>query len=322
MAEVVRETFGEPFSARKAYGQALVNLGETHPDVVVLSADVSNSDHSFMFEAAYPGRFFNVGIAEQALVDVAVGLAHSGHPAIANTFAFLFASRALEQVRTHCCYGEANVKLAGAYGGLSDSFDGPTHQTVTDIAIMRALPRMTVVVPSDPLSISKLLPKIVDLPGPVYFRLCRNEVIPTFTDDYEPEIGKGIVLLDGKDATLIGCGVLVPRCIEASRRLKDEGLSVRVVEMHTIKPLDEPLVLRCAEETGALVTVEEHSIVGGLGGAVAETLAEGRPVPLARVGVADRFCETGPYDALLDRYGMGVESIMDAVRRAAGRKAK
>ncbi len=322
MGALVRDTFGEPFSARKAYGQALVEMGEHFPEMVVLSADVSNSDHSFMFEAVYPERFYNVGIAEQALVDVAVGLAHCGKIPVANTFAFLFATRALEQVRTHCCYGEANVKLAGAYGGLSDSFDGPTHQSESDLAILRSLPNMTVVVPSDPVSIKKLLKRTIEWPGPVYLRLCRNEVVPVFHEqNYEPEIGRGMVLLEGSDATILCCGVLVPRCIEAARELKREGKSIRVVEMHTLKPLDDALVVRCAKETGAIVTVEEHTVVGGLGGAVAEVLAERLPVPLQRVGVADRFCETGPYDALLDRYGMSLADIIRAVKRTLERKS-
>ena len=173
---------------RKAYGRALVELGKVNPDVVVLSADVSNSDHSYMFEEVFPDRFFNVGIAEQALVNVAVGLANGGKVPIANTFAFLFATRALEQVRTHLCYGEANVKLAAAYGGLSDSFDGPTHHSATDLAIMRSLPRMTVVVPADPEGINKLLPQVAAWDGPVFFRLCRNEVPLIFGDLYEPKI--------------------------------------------------------------------------------------------------------------------------------------
>jgi transketolase len=321
MGGLIRDTFGEAISARVAYGKALVKVGQDREDVVVLTADVCNSDHSYMFAEAFPERFINVGIAEQSLVDVAVGLAHSGKVAVANTFAFLFATRALEQVRTHLCYGEANVKMMGAYAGLSDSFDGPTHQTVVDVAIMRSLQRMTVVVPSDPTSIAKLLPKVIDWPGPVYFRLCRNEVPYIYTEEYEPEIGKGIVVIEGSDATIIGCGVMMERCVLAARELAKDGVRVRVVEMHTIKPLDEELMLRCARETGAMVTAEEHSVIGGLGGAVAEVLIKNNPVPLEMVGVADRFCETGPYDALLDRYGMSVEDIVNATKRTIARKS-
>jgi transketolase len=320
MADLVRERFGEPVSMRVAYGQALVELGRARDDVVVLSADVANSDHSYMFEEVFPERFFNVGIAEQALVDVAVGLANGGRVAIANTFAFLFATRALEQVRTHLCYGQANVKLAGAYAGLSDSFDGPTHHSVTDLAIMRSLPRMAVVVPADPVGLARLLPQIAAWEGPVFFRLCRNEVPVVFGEGYAPQIGKGIVLRGGTDVTIVGCGVMVARCLEAAQQLAGAGTDARVVEMHTLKPLDEELVARCAAETGALVTVEEHSIIGGLGGAVAEALVAREPVPLERVGVADTFAESGPYGELLDKYGLGVGDIVAAAQRAVGRK--
>jgi transketolase len=305
---------------RIAYGQALVELGKANPDVVVLSADVSNSDHSFMFEEAFPDRFFNVGIAEQSLVDVAVGLAYSGKIPFANTFAFLFATRALEMVRSHICYGEANVKLMGAYAGLSDSFDGPTHHSVTDIAIMRSLPKMSIVVPSDPVGLAKLLPQAAEWPGPVFFRLNRNEVPVLFDDGYDPKIGQAITLRPGNDVTLICAGLMVSRCLDAAEALTGEGIDARVLEVHTVKPLDAEGVLQAARETGALVTVEEHSIVGGLGGAVAEAVTDAYPVPVKRVGLADRFAETGPYFEMLDRYGMSVEDIAAAARQALAAK--
>lgn len=301
---------------RKAYGKALVELGKTNPDVVVLSADVSNSDHSYMFEEVFPDRFFNVGIAEQSLVDVAVGLAYSGLIPFANTFAFLFATRALEMVRTHICYGQANVKLMGAYAGLSDSFDGPTHHSVTDVAIMRSLPNMTIVIPSDPLGVAKLLPQVAAWPGPVFFRLNRNEVPVLFDDSYDPKIGQAITLRPGDDVTLICAGLMVSRCLDAADVLAGEGITARVLEVHTIKPLDHDSILQAARETGALVTVEEHSIVGGLGGAVTEAVTDACPVPVKRVGLADRFAETGPYFEMLDRYGMSVADIAAAARRA------
>ena len=316
----LRPEFGEAVNMRKAYGEALVEIGRRFPEVVVLSADVSNSDFSFMFEATYPERFFNVGIAEPAMVDVAVGLANGGKVPIANTFAFLFATRALEMVRTHLCFGGANVKLAGAYAGLSDSFDGPTHHSITDLAILRSLPNMTIVVPADPLGVHRLLPQVVAWPGPVFFRLCRNEVPQIFSEEYQPEIGKGIVLRDGQDLTLITCGVIVGRTLQAALELEKMGLSARVVEMHTIKPLDTDLIVRCAEETGALVTIEEHSIIGGLGGAVSETLSSCFPTPLERLGVPDTFAETGPYVDLLDKYGLSIEGIIQAGQRAVKRK--
>ncbi len=320
MGALIRETFGEPVMMRKAYGEALVELGRSRSDVVCLSADVSNSDYSFMFEAAFPDRFFNVGIAEPALVDISVGLAKSGWVPVANTFAVFLASRALEMVQTHMCIGGANVKLAATYAGLSDSFDGPTHQAISDIAIMRSLPHMTIVVPADSLAISRLLPQVAALDGPVFMRVCRNEVPQIYTEEYQPRIGEGIVLRDGKDVSVIACGIPVARSIQAAQKLAAEGLKVRVVEMHTIKPLDRELIVRCASETGAIVTAEEHSIIGGLGGAVAECLAEANPVPLERVGIADRYGESGPYLDLLDKYGLSVEAIMAAIRRVVGRK--
>jgi transketolase len=306
--------FGDSVSMRKVYGETLVLLGKENPRLVVLSADVSNSDHSFMFEKAFPERFFNVGIAEQALVDTAVGFALDGKIPVANTFAFLFATRALEQIRTHMGFGRANVKLAGAYAGLSDSFDGPTHHSITDLAIIRSLPNLTVVVPADSTAVQKLLKKIVDFKGPVYFRLCRNEVPVIFNDSYQPEIGKGIILKNGSNITLISCGVMVSRCLQAAQDLDKQGINTRVVEMHTIKPLDHDLIRKCASETGNLVTVEEHSIIGGLGSAVAESISELRDVRLRMVGIQDQFAESGPYEELLEKYGLSKISIIENVK--------
>ena len=211
---------------RKAYGEALLPLGHANPNVVALSADVSNSDFSYRFAEAFPERFFNVGIAEQWLVDVAAGLAYSGKIPFVNTFAFLFATRALEMVRTHFCYGDANVKLMAAYAGLSDSFDGPTHNSISDIAIMRSLPKMTVVVPGDTVALGKLLPQVADWPGPVYFRMNRNEV-PLFsmtTASYAPVIGQAVLLRPGRDVTLICTGMMVSRCLQAADLLAGEGI--------------------------------------------------------------------------------------------------
>jgi len=305
---------------RLAYGQALVELGRSHPDVVVLSADVSNSDHSYMFQEAFPERFFNVGIAEQSLVDVAVGFAHTGKIPFANTFAFLFATRALEMVRTHLCYGEANVKLMGAYAGLSDSFDGPTHHSITDVAIMRSLPNMTVVVPSDPTALNKLLPQVAEWKGPVFLRLNRNPVPVLFDDSYKAEIGKAVTLREGTDLTFVCNGMLVNRCLEAAERLGAQSIAARVIEMHTVKPLDMEILFLAARETGAIVCAEEHSIIGGLGAAVAETVCDKYPVPVKRVGIQDRFAESGPYEELLDKYGMAVEDILSAARCALAAK--
>ncbi|RPJ51648.1 MAG: transketolase family protein [Chloroflexi bacterium] len=306
----------ELINMRKVYGEALVEVGRRYPDVVALSADVSNSEFSWMFQEAFPDRFFNTGIAEQSLVDVAAGLAYCGKIALANTFAFLFATRALEMVRTHLCYGGANVKLMATYAGVSDSFDGPTHHAISDMAIMRSLPKMTVVVPSDPIGVHKLLPQVVEWNGPVYFRINRNEVPVLFDDTYEPVIGKAIPLRPGRDVTLICCGLMVSRSLEAAEILKSDGIDARVVEMHTIKPLDGEAIEQAARETGALVTVEEHSIIGGLGGAVAEWVGECYPVPVVKVGLQDRFATTGPYNMVLDQFGFAVTDIVKAAQKA------
>jgi len=307
---------------RKVYGEALVKVGRMYPQVVALSADVSNSDFSYMFQEAFPDRFFNVGIAEQSLVDVAVGLAYSGKIPFANTFAFLFATRALEMVRTHLCYGKANVKLMGAYAGVSDSFDGPTHHAITDLAIMRSLPNMTVVVPSDPVGVEKLLPQVAEWDGPVYMRINRNEVPLLFDESYAPVIGKAIVLRHGSDLTLVCTGLMVSRALEAAEILEKEGIDARVMEVHTIKPLDVESIVQAAVETGAIVTAEEHSIMGGLGGAVAEVTSEQCPIPVRRVGIADRFTETGPYADLLEAYGMSAQHILAAARQAVAAKER
>ena len=307
---------------RPAYGEALVELGRSRADVVALSADVSNSDFSWKFAEAFPERFLNVGIAEQSLVDVAVGLAYSGYVPFANTFAFLIATRALEMVRTHCCYGGAPVKLMGAYCGVSDSFDGPTHNAITDVAIMRALPGMTIVSPADPTAVTRLLPQVAAWPGPVYMRLNRNEVPVVYDDDDAPEMGKAHRLRDGSDVTLLGTGLMLSRCLEAADVLAREGIDARVVDVHTIKPLDEAAIVEAAEQTGALVTAEEHSLVGGLGSAVTEALAASCLVPVQRVGIADRFATTGAYETVLEELGLTTDAVAAAARRAIEAKGR
>jgi transketolase len=269
-----------------------------------------------MFQKAFPERFFNVGIAEQSLVDVAVGFAHTGKIPFANTFAFLFATRALEMVRTHLCYGGANVKLMGAYAGLSDSFDGPTHHSITDVAIMRSLPNMTIVVPADPIALNKLLTQVAELEGPVFLRLNRNPVPVLFDDRYNPRIGEAVTLREGTDLTFVCNGMLVSRCLQAADVLAAKKISSRVLEVHTVKPLDTDALLSAARETGAIVTAEEHSVIGGLGAAVAEVVSDVCPVPVKRVGVLDRFAESGPYEELLDKYGMSVDHILAAANGA------
>ncbi len=306
---------------RPAFGRALVELGRTNPDVVVLSADVSNSDFTYMFQEAFPDRFINVGIAEQSLIDVAVGLAYCGKIPFATTFAFLHATRALEPIRTHLGIGHANVKLAAPYGGLSPMQEGPTHHAISDIAIMRSLPGMTIVQPADTVALAKLLPQVAAWPGPVFLRMNRNEVPLLFDDAYAPEIGKAMTLRRGSDVAFLATGLMVSRCLQAAEELAGEGLYAAVIDVHTIKPLDKEAVVAAAVETGAVVTAEEANVLGGLGGAVAEVLAVRHPVPMRMVGVDDRFVsECGPYEALVDRNGMSLDDVKKAARAAVAAK--
>jgi transketolase len=307
-------------SMRKAYGEALAELGAANPDVVVLDADVSASTQTWMFREKYPDRFFNVGVAEANMVDVAVGLALAGKIPFANTFAFLIALRAAEQVRTCVAYAKTNVKLVGSYGGLSDAFDGPTHHALCDLAVVRSLPNMTVMVAADAVEVKKAVPAVAEYDGPVYLRVSRAEVPVIFDERHEVHLGQGVTLREGGDVTLIGTGIMVGRCTEAAEVLRREGIDARIIEIHTLKPIDEGLIVQAAQETGAIVTAEEHSIIGGLGGAVTEVLGSRCPVPVLRVGIADTFTETGSYEALLDRYGMGVTDIVASARRAIVRK--
>jgi transketolase len=307
---------------REGYGRALAEYGEINPDVVVLDADTSSSTLSNFFAQRFPERFLNIGIAEPCMVDVAVGLALGGKIPFANAFAALLSLRALEQIRTCACYARRNVKLAAGYAGLSDFKDGPTHHAIMDIATMRAMPEMTVIVPADALEAGKWVPVVAEYEGPVYLRLSRAATIPVHDESLQVEIGKGITLREGSDVTLVGTGSMVGRSLLAAEKLAQEGIEARALEIHTIKPLDVDLVQQAAEETGAVVTAEEHSVIGGLGGAVAEALCEGRPVPLERVGVADTFtCTALEPESLMDACGLAVEDIVSATRRALARKS-
>jgi transketolase len=311
----------DQIAMREAYGKALVAYGEANRDVVVLDADTSGSTFSSFFAGRFPERFFNVGIAEPCMVDVAVGLALGGKIPFANAFAPLLALRALEQIRTCVCYARTNVKLAAAYAGLSDYKDGPTHHSLTDIAIMRSLPHMMVVVPADAYEAAECVRLVAEYDGPVYLRLSRAATLPAHADGAKLVLGRGITLRDGHDVSLIATGAMVGRGLQAAQVLGDRGISMRVIDMHTIKPLDDELVQQAADETGALVTAEEHSIVGGLGGAVAEALAGTNPVPIERVGVEDTFACTGlDVDSLMDAYGLAVEDIVAAAERCVARK--
>ena len=306
---------------REGYGRALAEYGAVNPRVVVLDADTSSSTFSSFFGARFPDRFFNVGIAEPCMVDMAAGFAMNGKIPFVNGFAALLTLRALEQIRTCVCYSRTNVKLAASYAGVSDFKDGPTHHAITDLAIMRALPEMTVVVAADAAEAARLVPLVAEREGPVYLRLSRGAALSAGNDHLPLEIGRGLTLRPGRDVALVAAGTMVGRCRVAAEELRKQGVEARVLEVHTIKPIDEELVCQAAEETGALVSAEEHSIVGGLGGAVAEVLASSCPAPLERVGIADRFARTGPDpDALMDAFGLSVEALVAAARRAMERK--
>lgn len=306
---------------REGYGRALAAYGEVNPDVVVLDADTSSSTLARFFGERFPERFYNIGIAEPCMVDVAVGLALGGKIPFANAFAALLALRAIEQIRTCVAYARTNVKLAAGYAGVSDFKDGPTHHAIMDIATLRAMPEMTVIVPADAVEAGKWVPVIAEYDGPVYLRLSRAATIPVHDESLQPEIGKGITLREGDDVTLVCAGSMVGRSMLAADRLAEKGIQARVLEIHTIKPLDVDLVCRAAEETGAIVTAEEHSVVGGLGGAVAEALSERCPTPLVRVGIADAFTRTAfTPELLMDAYGMAVDDVVAAAERALGRQ--
>ena len=308
-------------SMREAYGRALAELGAVNSRVVALDVDTSMSTLSNYFAQRFPERFFNIGIAEPCMVDVAAGLALGGQVPFINGFASLLALRALEQIRTCVCYARTNVKIAASYAGISDFKDGATHYSISDLANMRALPGMTVIVPADAAEAAAWVPLVAEYDGPVYLRLSRAGALPVHLAGSPLQVGKGRILRTGSDLTLVATGAMVGRCVLAAEQLAVEGIHARLVEIHTLKPLDSALLLEAAEETGALVTAEEHSIIGGLGSAVAEVLSEGCPVPLERIGIRDRFCPTGrDLDTLMDACGLSVDAVVAAAKRVLERK--
>ncbi|UCD09001.1 MAG: transketolase family protein [Dehalococcoidales bacterium] len=307
---------------RKIFGETLAEYGAVDSSIVVLTADVSSSVLTNYFTEQFPERSFNTGIAEAGMVDTAVGMALTGMTPFVNTFAALFL-RGVEQIRSCVAYPDINVKLIGSYAGLSDFKDGPTHHSIMDVSVMRSMPNMMVIVPSDGTEIRKMIPLIAQHRGPVYLRISRADMVKIFPDDHQPELGRGITVREGKDVTIITNGHILSRSLEAVEILKGKGTDARVVNMHTVKPLDTQLILECARETGAFVTAEEHSIIGGLGSAVAETLGRELPVPVEMVGINDTFAETAlDHDSLLDHYGMAVNDIVLAAEKAISRKGK
>lgn len=314
----------EKIATRAAYGKALAELAEKEPNLVVLDADLSGSTMSKDFAAVCPDRFFDMGIAEANMVGVAAGLAACGKKPFVNSFAMFAAGRAWEQVRNSVAYPGLNVKVVGSHGGLSVGEDGATHQCIEDLAIMRAIPGMTVLCPCDAHEMRAAVEALLAYEGPAYLRLGRLAV-ETVTDQvpgYSFAIGKGALLRPGTDVTVVAVGMMVQMALAAAEQLAGEGLSVRVIDMHTIKPLDTDLLLQAAKETGCLVTTEEANVVGGLGSAVAECLSGAFPVPLVRHGVEDVFGRSGAAQKVLEAYGLTVEGIVDKVRQAISLKGK
>ncbi len=307
-------------ATREAYGEILKELGKKHQDIVVLDADLSKSTKTAVFAKAFPERFFNVGIAEQNLMGVGAGLAAAGKIPFVSTFAMFAAGRAFEQVRNSICYPKLNVKIAATHAGLTVGEDGASHQAIEDISLMRSIPNMTVIVPADAEETRKAITFAAEYHGPVYIRLGRMSVPDLFTADYKFEHGKAVQLVDGKDATIMATGIMTAPAKVAAEMLGKEGISVRVLNFHTIKPIDKDAICKAAEDTGAVVTCEEHSIIGGLGSAVAEVLVENNPVPMERVGVMDTFGESGTPEALLVKYHLTAEDIVLAVRKVISRK--
>ncbi len=307
-------------ATRDAYGDALVNLGKKRSEVVVLDADLSGSTKTSKFAKVFPDRFFNIGIAEQDMVGTAAGLAIAGKLPFVSTFAVFATGRAWEQVRQSVCYPNLNVKIVASHAGITVGEDGGSHQSVEDIAVMRVIPNMTVIVPADGPETLQSIEAAAEYKGPCYVRVGRNKVPTLLGDDYRFKIGKAHVFNEGKDVAIIATGIMVAEALKAKDLLKTEGIDAGVINMSTIKPIDAEAVIAAARRCGAIVTAEEHSIIGGLGGAVAEVLAEAAPVPLVRVGVKDAFGTSGDYEGLLRHYGISAENIVGAVKEVLKKK--
>ncbi len=314
MAEVIKT------ATRDAYGKALVELGEKNKNVVVLDADLAAATKTGAFKKAFPERFFDTGIAESNMMSLAGGLATTGFTVFASTFAMFAAGRAFEQVRNTICYPHLNVKIGATHAGISVGEDGASHQCCEDIALMRSIPGMVIINPADDIEARAAVFAAAEHDGPVYMRFGRLAVPRLFDEDYKFEIGKAVTLKEGTDVTIIATGLMVNEAIEAAKTLEAEDISVELINMHTIKPLDNEAVIKAAKKTGCIVTAEEHNIIGGLGSAVAEVVAEECPVPVVRVGVNDEFGKSGPAVELLHLYGLDAENIVEKAKIAISKK--
>ncbi|MBS5038093.1 MAG: transketolase family protein [Fusobacterium sp.] len=301
-------------ATREAYGEALVELGKINENVVVLDADLSGSTKTSVFKKAFPERHFNVGIAEADLIGTAAGFAACGKTAFASTFAMFAAGRAFEQIRNTVAYPKLNVKIAPTHAGISVGEDGGSHQSVEDIAIMRAIPGMVVLSPADATETKKMVFAAAEYDGPVYIRMGRLGVPVLFDDNYDFQIGIANTLRDGKDVTIAATGLMVAEALKAAEELEKEGISVRVINVGTIKPLDGETILKAAQETKFIVTAEEHSVIGGLGSAVSEFLSEVHPTKVKKVGIYDRFGQSGTGEELLQKYELTAEKLISVIK--------
>ncbi len=300
-------------ATREAYGAALAEFGADER-IVVLDADLSKSTKTDVFKKAYPERFINAGIAEADMMCVAAGLASCGKIVFASSFAMFAAGRAFEQIRNSVCYPALNVKIGATHAGISVGEDGATHQCLEDLALMRSLPGMVILNPADAVEARAAVKAAIDYEGPCYLRFGRLAVEQIFDDDYKFEIGKGVEIKEGKDVTIIATGLMVSFALEAAKILADEGISARVVNIHTIKPIDKDIIIKAAKETGAIVTAEEHNVIGGLGSAVAEVLCENSPCPMRRIGTQDVFGRSGTPAELFEEYGLTAVHIAESAR--------
>lgn len=300
-------------ATRQSYGEALVELGEKNKNVVVFDADLSSATKTGIFKEKYPDRFFNMGIAEQNMVGTAAGMSTCGYVPFVSSFAVFLAGRAYDQIRASVAYPKLNVKLCATHAGITVGEDGATHQMIEDLSLMRTMPNMTVMSVSDDVQTKWAINEIAKFDGPVYVRLCRLDSPVIYNNETKFEIGKGVQLGDGSDATIIATGITVPEALKAKEILESKGINVRVVDMHTIKPIDKDLILKCAEETNAIYTVEDHSIIGGLGSAVMEVLSENKPMKVIRIGINDCFGKSGNARKLMEYFGIDGISIANKI---------
>jgi transketolase len=305
-------------NTRDGYGDALLELGEKDPRVVVLDADLAKSTQSEKFKLRFPERFFDCGVAEQNLMATAAGLATTDRIVFASTFAMFATGRAYDQVRNTIAYSNLNVKICATHGGITVGEDGSSHQALEDIALMRVIPRMKVVVPADYYETREAVKTVAYMEGPAYVRMGRPKVPVIFDDAYRFQFGKARIMRPGKDVTILACGFMLHEALEAAEELAGEGLEAEVINLHTIKPLDREGILESASRTGKVVTCEEHTVLGGLGGAVAELLAEEMPLPMRMVGIRDRFGTSGSAEELVEHFGLGSRHIAEAVRGLCG----